>query len=107
MGAIMSVTWDIPLAYEIMPRSGPMRRLTTLDDVRSAMVHDLPPGSTKKPHWLRAGKMVVAAVEDGAASPQEMREVTDALVDALDVEGWMDAAPPTAPDQIKESDSQP
>ena len=69
--------------------------------------HNLPPGSTKKPHWLRAGKMVVAAVEDGASSPQEMREVTDALVDALDVEGWMEAAPPTAPEQIKDSDSQP
>ncbi len=98
MGAkIMSVTWDIPLAYEISPKSGPMRRLTTLDDVRSAMVHDLPLGSTKKPHWLRAGQMVVAAAEDGWASPAELRDITEALVDALDAEGWMDAAPPTAP----------
>jgi hypothetical protein len=75
-----------------------MRRLTTLDDVRSAMVHDLPPGSTKKPHWLRAGKMVIAAVEDGAASPRELREITEALVEALDCEGWMDVAPATAPE---------
>jgi hypothetical protein len=97
MGAItMAISWDIPLSYEIMPKSGPMRRLATLDDVRSAMVHDLPPGSTKKPHWLRAGRLVVAAVEDGAASPREMREVTEALVEALDAEGWLSVGPRTA-----------
>jgi hypothetical protein len=97
MGAIiMAISWDIPLSYEITPKSGPMRRLATLDDVRSAMVHDLPPGSTKKPHWLRAGQLVVAAVEDGSASPRELREVTEALVEALDAEGWLNAAPRTA-----------
>jgi len=87
----MPITWDNPLSYEITPRSGPMRRVATLADVRTAMVHDLPPGSTKTPHWLRAGMLLVAAAEDG--SLHDVRHATDALVDALDAEGWMSNVP--------------
>ena len=83
----MPVTWENPLTYEIAPRSGPMRRLATLADVRTAMVYDLPPGSTKKPHWLRAGMLVVAAAEGGSLN--DVRKATDAVVEAVDAEGWM------------------
>jgi hypothetical protein len=68
-----------------------MRRLVTLADVRSAMVYDLPRGTTKQPHWLSAGLLVVTASETGRQS--DIRIATDALCDALDFEGWLSAAP--------------
>jgi hypothetical protein len=86
--------WDEPLTYEITPKSGPMRRLVTLADVRTAMVYDLPKGTTKQPHWLNAGMLVVAASESG--EPSDIRVATDALCDALDVEGWLSATPVAA-----------
>ena len=82
--------WDKPLAYEITPKSGPVRRLTTLADVRTAMVHDLQPGATKQPHWLHAGMLLVAASESGSTA--DIRIATDALIEALDTEGWLSAA---------------
>jgi hypothetical protein len=86
--------WEEPLSYEITPKSGPLRRMVTLADVRTAMVYDLPPGATKQPHWLSAGLLVVAASESGKLS--DIRVATDALCDALDVEGWLSAAPVSA-----------
>jgi hypothetical protein len=83
--------WDKLLAYEIQPKSGPIRRMVTLADVRSAMVYDLPPGTTKQPHWLSAGLLVVAASESGKQS--DIHVATDAITDALDTEGWLSAAP--------------
>lgn len=85
------VYWDKPLTYELTPKSGPVRKMVTLADVRSAMVYDLPPGATKQPHWLNAGLLVVAASESGKQS--DIRIATEALCDALDVEGWLSAAP--------------
>jgi hypothetical protein len=79
--------WEKPLSFEIQPKSGPMRRLVTLMDARSAIVHDLPPRSTRKPHWLRAGMLIVSASESGEYG--DIRAATDALADAIDVEGWM------------------
>lgn len=90
MPGLPTTFWDKPLAYEITPKSGPVRRMVTLADARSAMIHDLPPGTTKRPHWLSAGMKVVAASESGARS--DIRSATDALADALDVEGWLSAA---------------
>lgn len=86
-----AMSWSKPLAFEITPKSGPVRKLVTLEDARSAIVHDLPPRSTKKPHWLRAGQAIIAAAESGAAS--DIRAATDFLADALDAEGWMTAVP--------------
>jgi hypothetical protein len=83
--------WDEALSYEIQPKSGPLRRMVTLADVRTAMVYDLPPGTTKQPHWLSAGLLVVAASESG--DHDDIQVATDALCDALDVEGWLSAAP--------------
>jgi hypothetical protein len=94
MGSVMQLSpvyWDKPLSYEISPKSGPVRRMVTLADVRTAMVYDLPPGTTKQPHWLNAGLLVVAASESGKQS--DIRVATDALCDALDVEGWLSASP--------------
>jgi hypothetical protein len=84
MQAAPPVFWDEPLTYEITPKSGPVRRLTTLADVRSAMVHDMPAESRKRPHWLRAGMLVVAASESGSAA--DIQTATDALIEALDTE---------------------
>jgi hypothetical protein len=64
--------------------------MVTLADVRSAMVYDLAPGTTKQPHWLNAGLLVVAASESGKQS--DIRDATDALIEALEVEGWLSAA---------------
>jgi hypothetical protein len=89
---VAPVFWEKPLAYEIAPKSGPVRKMVTLADVRSARVYDLPPGTTKQPHWLNAGLLVVAASESGR--PTDIRVATDALADALDVEGWLSAAAP-------------
>jgi len=83
--------WDEPLAYEVTPKSGPVRKMVTLADVRTAMVYDLPRGTTKQPHWLNAGMLVVAASESGNQS--DIRVATDALCDALDVEGWLSSSP--------------
>jgi hypothetical protein len=88
------VFWEKPLSYEITPKSGPVRKLVTLADVRTAMVYDLPPGTTKQPHWLSAGMAVVAASESGKQG--DIRIATDALCDALDVEGWLSSAPVSA-----------
>jgi hypothetical protein len=89
---VAPVFWEKPLAYEIAPQSGPVRKMVTLADVRSALVYDLPPGTTKQPHWLNAGLLVVAASESGR--PTDIRVATDALADALDVEGWLSADAP-------------
>ncbi len=95
-GALPPLHWERSLTYEIQPKSGPLRgRLTTLADVRSAMIHDLPPGATKRPHWLRAGMLIVQASESGFAS--DIRIATDALIEALDAEGWL-SLPPRPPE---------
>ena len=89
---VAPVYWEKPLSYEIAPTSGPVRKMVTLADVRSAMVYDLPRGTMKRPHWLDAGLLVVAASESGKQS--DIRVATDALCDALDVEGWLSAPAP-------------
>jgi hypothetical protein len=85
------VFWEKPLTYEITPKSGPMRKLATLADVRSAMVHDMSTETRKRPHWLRAGMLVVEASESG--SEADIQTATDALTEALDAEGWLSVAP--------------
>src|SRR5688572_28787172 len=91
MQAAPPVFWEEPLTYEITPKSGPMRRLATLADVRSAMVHDLPAETRRLPHWLHAGLLVVAASE--SAEADDIREASDALIAALEVEGSLDSPP--------------
>jgi hypothetical protein len=79
--------WTSALPYVVTPKSGPMRQLATLEDVRSALIDDLPAELKKAPHWLEAGLLVVEASESGRAG--DLRAAADALVNALDAEGWM------------------
>ncbi|MGH6769916.1 MAG: hypothetical protein ACRECO_12950 [Xanthobacteraceae bacterium] len=79
--------WNETLTYVITPKSGPVRQLRTLLDARSALVEDLPAGGTKRPHWLQAGLRVVAASESGLQD--DISAATDALLAALEKEGWM------------------
>ena len=91
MQAAPPVFWERPLPCEITPKSGPMRKLATLADVRSAMVLDMPAEARKRPHWLHAGMLVVAASESG--SEADIQAATDALIEALDIEGWLSTTP--------------
>ena len=84
--------WNKPLTYEIAPQCGPMRKLATLADVRTGLMYDLPPGAIRLPHWLHAGMLVVAASESGTAT--DIRHATDALIEALETEGWLGAPEP-------------
>jgi hypothetical protein len=84
--------WNEALTYIITPKSGPVRQLRTLLDARSALVQDLPAGGTRRPHWLAAGLQVVAASESG--SDEDISAATDALLAALEAEGWMSRPAP-------------
>jgi hypothetical protein len=79
--------WNASLSYVVTPKSGPVRPMRTLDDAKSALIHDLPPGATKRPHWLQAGFRVVTASESGL--PDDIHAATEALVAALEAESWM------------------
>ena len=86
------MSWTSALAYTVTPKSGPIEQLKTLEDARSALI-DLPADKKKSPHWLQTGLLVVAASESDAAA--DIHAATDALVHALDTEGWM-TRPPAA-----------
>jgi hypothetical protein len=47
--------WHKSFQYPIMPKCGPMPQMSSLVDARSALL-ELPQGSLRRPHWLRAGK---------------------------------------------------
>ena len=85
------MSWTSALAYTVTPKSGPMRQLRSLEDARSALINDLPADRKKAPHWLQAGLLVVEASESGAAA--DIAAATEALVKALDAEGWMTRSP--------------
>ncbi len=57
--------WDRPLTYVITPKSGPLRRMTTLRDAKRALNGELPKGYWKRPHWSRAALLLVITVETG------------------------------------------
>jgi hypothetical protein len=85
------MSWTSTLTYTITPKSGPIRQLTTLEDARSALINDLPADRKKTPHWLQAGLLVVAAGESGRLD--DVAAATEALVKALDADGWMTHPP--------------
>lgn len=64
-----------------------MRRMETLIDANHALTNDVPRDVRKQKHWLRAGALVVEAAETGTA--ESIRFATEALVEALELEGWM------------------
>ena len=81
------MNWSLSLAYFISPRSGPMRRMETLLHANHALSQDLPFRILARPHWTRAGQLLVAAAETGTAS--DIHAATDALYYAIEAEGWM------------------
>lgn len=74
------------LAYFVTPKSGPLPPLKTLGDANRAFL-ELPFRARRKPHWAIVGRLLLAASESGDAI--DIRWVTDALVQALEAEGWM------------------
>jgi hypothetical protein len=64
-----------------------LRKMVTLDDARQAVIADLPPGSLRRPHWLKAGKALVTAAETG--KPKDIERAFESIVGALDEEGWL------------------
>lgn len=64
-----------------------MRRMGTLIDANHAISKDLPLEIRKRRHWLRAGELLVEGAEMG--SPKAIQAATDALLEALEHEGWM------------------
>jgi hypothetical protein len=89
--------WEKKLSYTITPKSGPMRSMETLLDANHALSQDLPMGHLRRRHWLDAGKVLVEAAETG--STPIIREATEKILSALEVEGWMSRAPRPAPTQ--------
>lgn len=78
------------LAYWITPKSGPIRPLRTLRDSNRAMLDDLPSECRTRRHWLDARLLLLAAAD--SADPHQLLAATDALVRALETEGWMSPA---------------
>lgn len=79
--------WDAELSYFVTPKSGPMRAMRTLRDVTQAFLDDLPREIRYQPHWQMLGRLLRAAATTRSAVA--IRIATDALVRALEREGWM------------------
>lgn len=91
------MSWNTELAYFVTPKSGPMRPMRTLVDVNRALLDDLPFGCRLRPHWAAVARLLLIASDTGATI--DVRLATDALVRALETEGWMTRPRPagTAP----------
>ncbi|MFD2183141.1 hypothetical protein [Rhodoplanes azumiensis] len=81
------MSWNTELAYFVTPKSGPMRPMRTLVDVNRALLDDLPFVSRLRPHWAAVARLLLIASDTG--STIDVRLATDALVRALETEGWM------------------
>lgn len=86
------MNWNAELAYFVTPKSGPMRPMRTLIDANRALLDDLPFGCRRRPHWAAFGRLLLIAAD--TASIIDVRLATDALVRALEAEGWMTRARP-------------
>ncbi|WP_201159615.1 hypothetical protein [Rhodoplanes elegans] len=84
------MSWNTELAYFVTPKSGPMRPMRTLVDVNRALLDDLPFVSRLRPHWAAVARLLLIASDTG--STIDVRLATDALVRALETEGWMTRA---------------
>lgn len=81
------MSWNAELAYFVTPKSGPMRAMRTLRDVNYALLDDLTPQNRYQRHWFIVGRMLLAATS--SKTRLGVMRVTDALVTALEIEGWM------------------
>jgi hypothetical protein len=94
--------WNAELAYFITPRSGPMRPMRTLADVNQALLDDLPHKIRHQPRWQLIARLVLAAAR--TASPLAQRIATDALLQAVEAEGWMTGGGPERAGRIDGTD---
>lgn len=78
--------WYEPLPNVITPKRGPLSPMTNLIETRKALL-DLPTGYLRRAHWLTAGKALLTAAETG--KPADIQRVYDAIVVALEAEGWL------------------
>lgn len=75
-----------PLPNVITPKSAPLSPMKNLIEAKQAILN-LPRGYLQRPHWLAAGRALLAAAETGR--PADLQRVYDAIVVALDTEGWL------------------
>jgi hypothetical protein len=85
------MSWNAELAYDVTPKSGPMRAMRTLRDANYALLDDLTARGRYRGHWSAVGRLLLAAANRGGRL--DVMLVTDALVMALEVEGWMTRSP--------------
>lgn len=81
------MSWSTELTYFVTPKSGPMRAMRTLRDVKYALLDDLPARSRFQRHWFNVGRLLLSAAD--GSSRLDLMLVTDTLVMALEIEGWM------------------
>jgi hypothetical protein len=96
----MLAMWNAELTYQVTPKSGPMRSMRTLRDVNRAFLDDLTPQYRHRRHWFAVGRLLMAAASSKARL--DLMLATDALVMALEVEGWMTRRPLKAKATISE-----
>jgi hypothetical protein len=77
------------LSFPITPKSGPVPPMQTLQDASRAITAFLPRELMRQRHWLRAGWAVRQAAQAPDPAEPLILEATEALVSALDIEGWM------------------
>jgi hypothetical protein len=68
-----------------------MRAMRTLRDAGSAFLDDLTACCRYRGHWFAVGRLLMAAANSGRRL--DIMLATDALVMALEVEGWMTNRP--------------
>ena len=81
------MNWNAELAYDVTPKCGPMRTMRKLRDANYALLDDLTAQCRYQRHWFAVGRLLMAAAESGGRL--DVMLATDALVMALEVEGWM------------------
>ena len=81
------MNWNVELAYFITPKWGPVRPMVALLDANHAVLDDLSAMRRRRPHWVRAKRLLLAAAESGAEG--DVLDATEALANALILEGWM------------------
>ncbi|MEZ5786235.1 MAG: hypothetical protein R3D62_07135 [Xanthobacteraceae bacterium] len=89
------MNWSAELAYFVTPKSGPMRAMRTLRDVNLALLDDLPRHLRYQRHWFIVGRLLLAAAS--GKTRLSVMLATDALLAALELEGWMTLRPRTRP----------
>ncbi len=100
MSNLTMADWDTLLTFAIAPKSGPLRKMVRLRDAQQALIADLPSGFLRRAHWLKAGKTLVTAAETGKS--KDIEGAFEAIVAALDEEGWLPQGVSCAPPSCSE-----